>query len=84
MNKFRPQTKTTNINKVNDSFNSLAGNAIKLSGVFYSVMGALNAYKSIMNAGLKRDSAQRAAKFVLGNKAPEAETFIRGWQTRQV
>lgn len=78
LNKFRSQTKTTNINKVNDSFNSLAGNAIKLSGAFYSVMGALNAYKSIMNAGLKRDSAQRAAKFVLGDKAPEAETFIRG------
>ncbi|MBO0250822.1 phage tail tape measure protein [Escherichia coli] len=78
LNKFRSQTKATNINKVNDSFNSLAGNAIKLSGAFYSVMGALNAYKSIMNAGLKRDSAQRAAKFVLGDKAPEAETFIRG------
>ena len=78
LNKFRSQTKTTNINKVNDSFNSLAGNAIKLSGAFYSVMGALNAYKSIMNAGLKRDSAQRASKFVLGDKAPEAETFIRG------
>lgn len=46
--------------------------------VLYSVMGALNAYKAIMNAGLKRDSAQRAAKFVLGDKASEAETFIRG------
>lgn len=78
LGKFRSQTKTTSISKVNDSFNSLAGNAIKLSGAFYSVMGALNAYKSIMNAGLKRDSAQRAAKFVLGDKAPEAETFIRG------
>lgn len=78
LGKYRSQTKTTNINKVNDSFNSLAGNAIKLSGAFYSVMGALNAYKSIMNAGLKRDSAQRASKFVLGDKAPEAETFIRG------
>ncbi|MCV6021093.1 phage tail tape measure protein, partial [Escherichia coli] len=33
---------------------------------------------AIMNAGLKRDSAQRAAKFVLGDKASEAETFIRG------
>ncbi|ELY7433346.1 tape measure protein, partial [Escherichia coli] len=61
-----------------DAFNNLASNAIRLSGAFYSVMGALNAYKAIMNAGLKRDSAQRAAKFVLGDKAPEAETFIRG------
>ncbi|EFJ7410646.1 tape measure protein, partial [Escherichia coli] len=62
-----------------DAFNNLASNAIKLSGAFYSVMGALNAYKAIMNAGLKRDSAQRAAKFVLGgDKASEAETFIRG------
>lgn len=78
LGKYRSQTKTTNINKVNDSFGNLASNAIKLSGAFYSVMGALNAYKSIMNAGLKRDSAQRAAKFVLGDKAPEAETFIRG------
>ncbi len=78
LNKLRSQTKTASISKVNDSFNNLASNAIKLSGAFYSVMGALNAYKAIMNAGLKRDSAQRAAKFVLGDKAPEAETFIRG------
>lgn len=69
---------STSINNTSDAFNSLASNAIKLSGAFYSVMGALNAYKAIMNAGLKRDSAQRAAKFVLGDKAPEAETFIRG------
>ncbi|HHN9196479.1 TPA: tape measure protein, partial [Escherichia coli] len=64
--------------RTSDAFNNLASNAIRLSGAFYSVMGALNAYKAIMNAGLKRDSAQRAAKFVLGDKAPEAETFIRG------
>ncbi|EFH3431524.1 tape measure protein [Escherichia coli] len=69
---------STSINSTSDAFNNLASNAIKLSGAFYSVMGALNAYKAIMNAGLKRDSAQRAAKFVLGDKASEAETFIRG------
>ncbi|EAB0577316.1 phage tail tape measure protein [Shigella sonnei] len=78
LNKLRSQTKATSINNTSDAFNNLASNAIKLSGAFYSVMGALNAYKAIMNAGLKRDSAQRAAKFVLGDKAPEAETFIRG------
>lgn len=78
MNKLRSQTKTASINNTSDAFNNLASNAIKLSGAFYSVMGALNAYKAIMNAGLKRDSAQRAAKFVLGDKASEAETFIRG------
>ncbi|MGP2127019.1 tape measure protein [Escherichia coli] len=69
---------SASINNTSDAFNNLASNAIKLSGAFYSVMGALNAYKAIMNAGLKRDSAQRAAKFVLGDKASEAETFIRG------
>ncbi|EFA4117448.1 tape measure protein [Escherichia coli O14] len=69
---------STSISNTSDAFNSLASNAIRLSGAFYSVMGALNAYKAIMNAGLKRDSAQRAAKFVLGDKASEAETFIRG------
>lgn len=68
---------STSINNTSDAFNNLASNAIKLSGAFYSVMGALNAYKAIMNAGLKRDSAQRAAKFVLGGKASEAEVFIR-------
>lgn len=78
LNKLRSQTKTTSISNTSDAFNSLASNAIRLSGAFYSVMGALNAYKAIMNAGLKRDSAQRAAKFVLGDKASEAETFIRG------
>ncbi|HAG8827218.1 TPA: phage tail tape measure protein [Escherichia coli] len=78
LNKLRSQTKTTSINNTSDAFNNLASNAIKLSGAFYSVMGALNAYKAIMNAGLKRDSAQRAAKFVPGDKASEAETFIRG------
>ncbi|EJJ8107445.1 tape measure protein [Escherichia coli] len=78
LNKLRSQTKATSINNTSDAFNNLASNAIKLSGAFYSVMGALNAYKAIMNAGLKRDSAQRAAKLVLGDKASEAETFIRG------
>ncbi|MDN1861604.1 tape measure protein [Escherichia coli] len=78
LNKLRSQTKATSINNTSDAFNNLASNAIKLSGAFYSVMGALNAYKAIMNAGLKRDSAQRAAKFVLGDKASESETFIRG------
>ncbi|HIF6799830.1 TPA: tape measure protein [Escherichia coli] len=78
LNKLRSQTKATSINNTSDAFNNLASNAIKLSGAFYSVMSALNAYKAIMNAGLKRDSAQRAAKFVLGDKASEAETFIRG------
>ncbi|EHL9113541.1 tape measure protein [Escherichia coli] len=78
LNKLRSQTKATSINNTSDAFNNLASNAIKLSGAFYSVMGALNTYKAIMNAGLKRDSAQRAAKFVLGDKASEAETFIRG------
>ncbi|EPR5974029.1 tape measure protein [Escherichia coli] len=78
LNKLRSQTKATSINNTSDAFNNLASNAIKLSGAFYSVIGALNAYKAIMNAGLKRDSAQRAAKFVLGDKASEAETFIRG------
>ncbi|EOM1194791.1 TPA: tape measure protein [Escherichia coli] len=78
LNKLRSQTKVTSINSTSDAFSNLASNAIKLSGAFYSVMGALNAYKAIMNAGLKRDSAQRAAKFVLGDKASEAETFIRG------
>ncbi|MBF5383360.1 tape measure protein [Escherichia coli] len=82
LNKLRSQTKTTSINNTSDAFNNLASNAIKLSGAFYSVMGALNAYKAIMNAGLKRDSAQRAAKFVLGDKASEAETFIRGLADR--
>lgn len=77
LNKLRSQTKTASINNTSDAFNNLASNAIKLSGAFYSVMGALNAYKAIMNAGLKRDSAQRAAKFVLGDKASEAEVFIR-------
>ncbi|HDQ1701412.1 TPA: tape measure protein [Escherichia coli] len=77
LNKLRSQTKTASINNTSDAFNNLASNAIKLSGAFYSVMGALNAYKAIMNAGLKRDSAQRAAKFVLGDKASEAKVFIR-------
>ncbi|HBD1248234.1 TPA: tape measure protein, partial [Escherichia coli] len=73
---------STSINNTSDAFNNLASNAIKLSGAFYSVMGALNAYKAIMNAGLKRDSAQRAAKLVLGDKASEAEVFIRNLADR--
>ncbi|HHV8379487.1 TPA: tape measure protein [Escherichia coli] len=67
-----------NGNKAASSLDSLSSAAFRAAGAFYSVMGALNAYKAIMNAGLKRDSAQRAAKFVLGDKASEAETFIRG------
>ncbi|HBB2765530.1 TPA: tape measure protein [Escherichia coli] len=71
---------STSINgdRAASSLDNLSSAAVKTAGAFYSVMGALNAYKAIMNAGLKRDSAQRAAKFVLGDKASEAETFIRG------
>ena len=67
-----------NGNKASSSLDNLSSAAFRAAGAFYSVMGALNAYKAIMNAGLKRDSAQRAAKFVLGDKASEAETFVRG------
>ncbi|HCO5786480.1 TPA: tape measure protein [Escherichia coli] len=77
--KARGHTSTSiNGDRAANSLDSLSSAAVKTAGAFYSVMGALNAYKAIMNAGLKRDSAQRAAKFVLGDKAPEAETFIRG------
>ncbi|EPO6269456.1 tape measure protein [Escherichia coli] len=77
--KARGHTSTSiNGDRAANSLDSLSSAAVKTAGAFYSVMGALNAYKAIMNAGLKRDSAQRAAKFVLGDKASEAETFIRG------
>ncbi|WP_208464791.1 tape measure protein [Escherichia coli] len=77
--KARGHTSTSiNGDRAASSLDNLSLAAVKTAGAFYSVMGALNAYKAIMNAGLKRDSAQRAAKFVLGDKAPEAETFIRG------
>ncbi|MDI0735071.1 tape measure protein [Escherichia coli] len=77
--KARGHTSTSiNGDRAANSLDNLSSAAVKTAGAFYSVMGALNAYKAIMNAGLKRDSAQRAAKFVLGDKASEAETFIRG------
>ncbi|WP_319790603.1 tape measure protein [Escherichia coli] len=77
--KARGHTSTSiNGDRAANSLDNLSSAAVKTAGAFISVMGALNAYKAIMNAGLKRDSAQRAAKFVLGDKASEAETFIRG------
>ncbi|EPF7783382.1 tape measure protein [Shigella flexneri] len=77
--KARGHTSTSiNGDRAASSLDNLSLAAVRAAGAFYSVMGALNAYKAIMNAGLKRDSAQRAAKFVLGDKASEAETFIRG------
>ncbi|MGE2591243.1 tape measure protein [Escherichia coli] len=76
--KARGHTSTSiNGDRAASSLDNLSSAAVKTAGAFYSVMGALNAYKAIMNAGLKRDSAQRAAKFVLGDKASEAEVFIR-------
>ncbi|HFF1706659.1 TPA: tape measure protein [Escherichia coli] len=82
LNKLRSQTKTTSINNhsenASNSLDVLATSAIKAGTAIYSFQTALEAYKKVMEVGLKKEASQRAAQFVLGDEgAKRATEFVK-------
>ncbi|HFU8664515.1 tape measure protein [Escherichia coli] len=56
----------------------LATSAIKAGTAIYSFQTALEAYRKIMEVGLKKEASQRAAQFVLGDEgAKRATEFVK-------
>ncbi|HDQ3791252.1 TPA: tape measure protein, partial [Escherichia coli] len=82
LNKLRSQTKTTSKNnhseKASNGLDVLATSAIKAGTAIYSFQTALEAYKKVMEVGLKKEASQRAAQFVLGDEgAKRATEFVK-------
>lgn len=82
LNKLRSQTKATSINnhseKASNGLDVLATSAIKAGTAIYSFQTALEAYKKVMEVGLKKEASQRAAQFVLGDEgAKRATEFVK-------
>ncbi|EEY1519586.1 tape measure protein [Escherichia coli] len=74
--------KTTNKNnhseKASNGLDVLATSAIKAGTAIYSFQTALEAYKKVMEVGLKKEASQRAAQFVLGDEgAKRATEFVK-------
>ncbi|MDL6743889.1 tape measure protein [Escherichia coli] len=82
LNKLRSQTKTASKNnhseKASNGLDVLATSAIKAGTAIYSFQTALEAYKKVMEVGLKKEASQRAAQFVLGDEgAKRATEFVK-------
>ncbi|WP_130090660.1 tape measure protein [Escherichia coli] len=82
LNKLRSQTKATSKNnhseKASNGLDVLATSAIKAGTAIYSFQTALEAYKKVMEVGLKKEASQRAAQFVLGDEgAKRATEFVK-------
>ncbi|MEF8214164.1 tape measure protein [Escherichia coli] len=82
LNKLRSQTKATSKNNhsenASNSLDVLATSAIKAGTAIYSFQTALEAYKKVMEVGLKKEASQRAAQFVLGDEgAKRATEFVK-------
>ncbi|EGP9775930.1 tape measure protein [Escherichia coli] len=79
--KARGHTSTSKNNHSENTSNSLdvlATSAIKAGTAIYSFQTALEAYKKIMEVGLKKEASQRAAQFVLGDEgAKRATEFVK-------
>ncbi|EHJ5445826.1 tape measure protein [Escherichia coli] len=77
--KARGHTSTSiNSDKAANSLDVLATSAIKAGTAIYSFQTALEAYRKIMEVGLKKEASQRAAQFVLGDEgAKRATEFVK-------
>lgn len=74
--------KTTNKNNHSENASNgldvLATSAIKAGAAIYTFQTALEAYKKVMEVGLKKEASQRAAQFVLGDEgAKRATDFVK-------
>ncbi|MEC9574980.1 tape measure protein [Escherichia marmotae] len=77
--KARGHTSTSiNGDRAANSLDVLATSAIKAGTAIYSFQTALEAYKKVMEIGLKKEASQRAAQFVLGDEgAKRATEFVK-------
>lgn len=79
LSKFNKTTSKNNHSEnASNGLDVLATNAIKAGTAIYSFQTALEAYKKVMEVGLKKEASQRAAQFVLGNEgAKRATDFVK-------
>ncbi|HCJ6185987.1 TPA: tape measure protein [Citrobacter freundii] len=79
LSKFNKTTSKNNHGEnASNGLDVLATNAIKAGAAIYTFQTALEAYKKVMEVGLKKDASQRAAEFVLGNEgAKRATDFVK-------
>ncbi|EPJ4167781.1 tape measure protein [Citrobacter freundii] len=79
LSKFNKTTSKNNLGEnASNGLDVLATNAIKAGAAIYTFQTALEAYKKVMEVGLKKDASQRAAEFVLGNEgAKRATDFVK-------
>lgn len=79
--KARGHTSTSKNNHSENASNGLdvlATSAIKAGTAIYSFQTALEAYRKVMEVGLKKEASQRAAQFVLGDEgAKRATEFVK-------
>ncbi|EQO00787.1 tape measure protein [Escherichia coli] len=79
LSKFNKTTsKNNHSEKASNGLDVLATSAIKAGTAIYSFQTALEAYKKVMEVGLKKEASQRAAQFVLGDEgAKRATEFVK-------
>ncbi|EFO5632053.1 tape measure protein [Escherichia coli] len=79
LSKFNKTTSKNNHSEnASNGLDVLASSAIKAGTAIYSFQTALEAYKKVMEIGLKKEASQRAAQFVLGDEgAKRATEFVK-------
>ena len=79
LSKFNKTTSKNNHSEnASNGLDVLASSAIKAGTAIYSFQTALEAYRRIMEIGLKKEASQRAAQFVLGDEgAKRATEFVK-------
>ncbi|HBD5014416.1 TPA: tape measure protein [Escherichia coli] len=79
LSKFNKTTSKNNHSEnASNGLDVLASSAIKAGAAIYSFQTALEAYRKIMEVGLKKEASQRAAQFVLGDEgAKRATDFVK-------
>ncbi|MCZ8932571.1 tape measure protein [Escherichia albertii] len=79
LSKFNKTTSKNNHSEnASNSLDVLATSAIKAGTAIYSFQTSLEAYRKVMEIGLKKEASQRAAQFVLGDEgAKRATEFVK-------
>lgn len=79
LSKFnKTSSKNNHSENASNGLDVLATSAIKAGTAIYSFQTALEAYKKVMEIGLKKEASQRAAQFVLGDEgAKRATDFVK-------
>ncbi|EPP6520605.1 tape measure protein [Escherichia coli] len=79
LSKFNKTASKNNYSEnASNALDVLATSAIKAGTAIYTFQTALEAYRRIMEIGLKKEASQRAAQFVLGDEgAKRATEFVK-------